>query len=409
MMPVIEMATRAPLETLAARIRAAWTRLGEGHAAWVAGTLELIDALTEGRRAFPSDVLFGRWLVDQELDVIGKDDRAALLNIGAHRDLAQHALEESGLVSYQRIWREYLQPRLLNPTKADDLKPESAKPAITAPAAVVNANLVDAHTEADPEADRPIPKAWQGRPRAAEVAAIFKHPATRAVIGQLLREKKAGDEVWQLIVSSLEQGFLTPTQHLTVTKPSLRLVFPQAPRTYANRFDLTRAKDRHSVRAEILPAAMAHRDELRAQPHDLERIVREHQATEQDAVATAQAASKLAVAIGAMKPDEQEIMLFGVRFWPQVDPSVMYTYAQVCTAAWTVRDWHSWLRAETPASKAIYIRLATRWLYEYCKRENVGVPALCQVFGLISRIATALQQNPEGVCRYPISPKSADA
>jgi hypothetical protein len=40
--------------TIAERIRSAWARTEHGREEWIAGTLDLIDALAEGRAAFPS-------------------------------------------------------------------------------------------------------------------------------------------------------------------------------------------------------------------------------------------------------------------------------------------------------------------------------------------------------------------
>src|SRR5690348_939078 len=76
---VIDMPTA--LNVLAECIKAAYGRTVDGRNEWISGTLELAANLDEARARFPSDIDFGVWLVQNELDWLGKEDRAALLGM----------------------------------------------------------------------------------------------------------------------------------------------------------------------------------------------------------------------------------------------------------------------------------------------------------------------------------------
>jgi hypothetical protein len=90
---VIDMPTS--MSVLAERIKAAYGRIEDGKKEWIDGTLELAAALDEARARFPSDTDFGVWLVQNELDWLGKDDRAALLGMANELDLTRIVLEET--------------------------------------------------------------------------------------------------------------------------------------------------------------------------------------------------------------------------------------------------------------------------------------------------------------------------
>jgi hypothetical protein len=67
---------RKILDQLGARIDAAYVRAQRGHQEWVAGSLELIVALSDAREKFPSNADFGNWLASNGHDHFNDHDRA---------------------------------------------------------------------------------------------------------------------------------------------------------------------------------------------------------------------------------------------------------------------------------------------------------------------------------------------
>jgi hypothetical protein len=62
---------------------------------------------------------FGAWLSHNDLDDLGKNDRAALIEIGRHPDLARTVLKETNRSSPQHIWSDLIQPKLSSSAEED--------------------------------------------------------------------------------------------------------------------------------------------------------------------------------------------------------------------------------------------------------------------------------------------------
>src|SRR4030095_8635591 len=110
-----------PKEAMATRLRALFSRCDKATEDWISASLELIQTLKEARNLFPSNQTFGVWLAEEELDVLSRDDRAALLNMAHDLDLARMAFQESGRRSYRLIWREWMEPRLRSAAKMESV------------------------------------------------------------------------------------------------------------------------------------------------------------------------------------------------------------------------------------------------------------------------------------------------
>jgi transposase-like protein len=120
---------------------------------------------------------------------------------------------------------------------------------------------------------------------------------------------------------------------------------------------------------------------------------------------------EIADALSAMPADQREIVMFGVRLWPCVEHQFgTYDYDQIRAAIWYFRDLDAWLQGgisgRTPGSRAIIIRLSTRWPQEYVDRayppETRG--KIKKVYQLVHLLARLLEENPEGECVVPYSP-----
>jgi hypothetical protein len=396
------------LPTIARRIRTAWDRTQASHDAWVEATLELMEALSDGRRAFPADREFSIWLAEQELDFIGHQDRAALLQMAQHRDLTRAKLEETERISYQLIWKNDIAPRITNVSKADATLPPIAEPTESPAETPISARTpVPPSPPAVEEPEVSIPGSFAGRPRAQELAAIYTHHITRKVLVPLLGRRIGGKDVWDLMLWSVDHGFLTGYK-VSVKEPSLRLLFPMASFKYAARYNLEKAEDRRQIRERICPAALAHREEILAHPEDFAKIVHDHWAQAERTVADQRKATKLAEAIKVLPHSEQEVVIFGQYMWPKNGQGRDYTYAQLCAASWAIRDWLTWIRPdESPKSKAIIIRLMIRWFADYLnQREPHG--DIRTIFTLMQQITFYFEQQPDAECRYAISPKGTE-
>jgi hypothetical protein len=96
------------LNVMAQRIRVAYERAERGRQEWIEGTLELSVALAETRARFPADRDFSRWLSDNELDKIGRDDRAALIAMADDLEIFRGVLiEQTDMLHADTLWRKY--------------------------------------------------------------------------------------------------------------------------------------------------------------------------------------------------------------------------------------------------------------------------------------------------------------
>jgi hypothetical protein len=194
-------------------------------------------------------------------------------------------------------------------------------------------------------------------------------------------------------------------------KPTLRLLIPDAPVRYCTKFDLSNAAARKRIRDEIWPAVLAHKDEVLANPADLESIVERWHREQHAARAEAKKVEQVKRAVVAITAAGQEpCIMFGVTLWPRPGNDFgTYDYDQIRAAAWSFRDWERWLdKGSSPASKAICIRNMVRWLVALHDRVNpasVEPHAVRKALSLIGTISKLYEKNPTGECRIPCDPK----
>lgn len=164
----------------------------------LAGTLELSEALTEGRERFPDNGHFSHWLIDQDLDALGADDRAALIGMGKNLELTRAVLQETQSRSWQLIWRNEMQPRLRNVTKTE-VNEAPAPIAEKEPGkSEIQPEPISEDAETDKEPSPPTAKVTKaskffGMPRAEEVAAIYTNQSGRAYVGKLVSGRGGKD------------------------------------------------------------------------------------------------------------------------------------------------------------------------------------------------------------------------
>jgi hypothetical protein len=116
------------LNALAERIRRGCKITVDNREAWNAATIDIATALAEARDRLSADREYHTWCVENELDIINRDDRAALVNMARNLDLTRIVLAETKRTSWLLIWREEILPRCRSVTT-----PEGAtvSPAVT--------------------------------------------------------------------------------------------------------------------------------------------------------------------------------------------------------------------------------------------------------------------------------------
>ncbi len=104
--------------------------------------------------------------------------------------------------------------------------------------------------------------------------------------------------------------------------------------------------------------------------------------------------------------------MFGERLWPRIDGRFgTYDYDHLRAAIWYFRDTESWLQSssigKTPKSRAIIIRLSTRWFEELFDRRPADGEVRAdfkKAYQVVNLLARLLETNPDGECKIPPTP-----
>jgi hypothetical protein len=107
----------------AARIRKALDRYQSAGVEWVAATLELATELWRARLQYASDNAFSDWLAENELNILTKDERAALIGMGKNGTASKRVLETTSRRSIRHIWLEEIKPSLEAVSPRGETKP----------------------------------------------------------------------------------------------------------------------------------------------------------------------------------------------------------------------------------------------------------------------------------------------
>jgi hypothetical protein len=96
----------------AAMMRAADKQMKQAHAQWIEGALKAAGALYLARKRLTDHAVFGKWCDDNGLggDVITKDERAALVKIGADIDYWRETLAKTESRSLRLITAKKADP-----------------------------------------------------------------------------------------------------------------------------------------------------------------------------------------------------------------------------------------------------------------------------------------------------------
>jgi hypothetical protein len=422
---IIDMPT--PMSVLVDRVRAGHQRAEWGGQEWIEGVLEMASAMHEARdRLHNDDRRLGIWTIENEIDFFNQDDRNALINMGAHLELARIVLEETQRRCFQLIWREEMKPRLegkITPLEVrgvvismsrsamrDDqfstLTPERPEIAAGEMEKVEPAIPQKAEPTPTPKLDLPRkefrkrgrPAAFASLPDADLVNAHMLEKQARVEFGKFVRTPK-GRPAWALLIESIETGLYgPPTRADSTTSMTVRVLLPWLPRRSFAGFHLKNPLTHKLVR-EVLFPMLRERPELRETPHLVER---EFNARRRAIEEEARRKSKLEehnakIQAGVIAAGEQPIIAFGEPLWPPQRPDLTppYTYKELCHACWFVSYFFGIAR---PGWKPTETAMAGRHLAKYIE------PVLPGFVAAVRAIFNAYEDHPDGQKQFPPIP-----
>jgi hypothetical protein len=246
-------------------------------------------------------------------------------------------------------------------------------------------------------------KAWDPRNklfglfRAADVNAIYRGKMGQSI--GIAAKARSGREIWQMILDAMDHGFATQNNNSSFEgKLSLRALFTNAPtlqggerqKSYFNRYDLRNPKHREYVQNVIMPAALANKAAVIADPMRLEGFVSDYlREAEKNRVVTT---------TKELPADEYPAVMYGLHLWPRPSHAT-YGYTTCRAACRYFEDLLKLCDQSTallsPKSKAMAIRFSTRAIQRYIDPE---------ILRLTDSIATAMENNPTGECDPPPMP-----
>jgi hypothetical protein len=367
--------------------------------------MPMARGLLAAKRKYPATQDFGDWLLTSSYREIEDNERAALIKIGKHDDFAAKFVRTTSLISPRTIL-----------DAIEELLPSSHDVNSTpVPIQIQETPPVVAETPRSEEPPAPkepaeTPKqitsktGFYDAPRAQEIASKYLNKEGRSALSNIWKDR-GGKQIWELLLSALDGGLLVENRRTSVM-PTLALLFPLAPFPYARRFDLTQSAQRKIVKDQVLPAMIACRDKLLAQPDLMREIMSEYENGQRAKQLEMVTAQKRSTAVAAMPPAEQELTMFGQTVWPRLGINQgEYTYDQVRAAIWTFRDYESWnqMAKEDTGSHALRIRNSLRYLGEYIQRTDRNNP-MGKILSLMLWFSHLMEKNPKGECKWPMYP-----
>jgi hypothetical protein len=239
------------------------------------------------------------------------------------------------------------------------------------------------------------PMMFDNLERFREIIPCYTKNTLRPTLYSILRTKHR-DEIWDLIIKSFDNGFISAANPVAATNPDMRIIFAGTPARCAKKFDLRKAKHVEIIRDSVMPMLLENKIELLKRPQAIETFL---------------SSQHILSSSTTISPGEQEVFMYGVRLWPQ--PRFDYNYYQLTTAVWFFTDLNHSLESnpnyETPAARAQRMRLLLRWPKIYASKQLDGPSRGKQeaIFNLVQELSRFMEDSPEGLCNFP-SPPSVD-
>jgi hypothetical protein len=401
-----------PLEQIGRRIDEAYEQTQRGRQQWIEGTLKLASALADARDHFPSNNAFGVWIAENGHNHIGDHDRAALINMASPIaiDITRIVLHDTMRTSWRLIWEQEIEPRLGSAAKTPEILQPAEIPQNVAPIASLRQTATPLPGRTSLGVTKRSP--FYGLERATQVFAVYQVPNTRVYIGKVVRRNN-GKDLWAMILTAIDVGFLTETDYVASTQVSLRILFPdERAKNYCRDIDLSTPQAIKRVRDFILPAMIENKDAILANPSQIGSIINRAQYEAQVKVNEAAATVRLAERRAAMPTNQYEVVMYGEVFWPNPKPEITsYSYDQCRAACWYFYETDQLYKVTTGGGdsakgRAMMMRFSTRWFTEYADREMEGEQRdkIKKVFQLVHAMSFAMEQNPTAVSKRPPFP-----
>ncbi|HZZ26115.1 MAG TPA: hypothetical protein VFE60_27770 [Roseiarcus sp.] len=377
--------------------------------------IPMARGLLAAKRRYPATQEFGEWLSRSPSLTIGKTDRAALINIAEYELTIARFLRKTTLISPELIWTEY--GDAAQALASSDHR-NSAEPPQLAEIPQNVAPIAPPAQTATARRGRTFERMYKsnpfyGRDRADEVLAIYSDAHARVHIGRVLGVR-GGDALWAMILTAIDAGLLTKTGYTAATERlSLRVLFPdERAKNYCRGIDLSTAQEIKRVRDFILPAMVANKDAILADPSQIAQIMNRAEYDARIKANEAAAVARLTERRAALPTHEHEVVMYGEVFWPNPRPDVIaYTYDQCRAACWYFYETDQLYKVtagggDDVKGRAMMMRFSTRWFAQYADREmsSEDRDRIKRVFQLVHAMANAMEINPTGASRRPPSP-----
>ena len=155
------------------------------------------------------------------------------------------------------------------------------------------------------------------------------------------------------------------------------------------------------------------REAILASPDDLEKILDDYNRRNAEQARKNHDDKRFAQAKEKMGPGEEEIIMYGQRFWPVIDNRMgAYDYPTLCLAIWHFQDQLRWLSMSRAgesigvpghhASAWNQVALPTRATGGARRQDRQRLRMFCTIIGTL---ADEYAANPTGECRPPVTPK----
>ena len=243
--------------------------------------MPMARGLCAAKRKHPATQEFGNWLQGSPYQKLGHTDRAALIQIGEHEEVAGSFLLTTSLISPELIWDAIKGSLLPSSATSDDRN--SANPPEPA------VSIGESDPPSDPPSSRPSSRpaaatvlftksrmtvrcGFAQAPRAEEIYELFQNKEARATVGHIWHGKY-GQDIWNLIVTALDAGLLVENDRAFSTA-SLWLLFPSLPRT--GKYNLENPEHLVFIRDGVLPAMIACRDKILTNLEQAQEIIKEY-------------------------------------------------------------------------------------------------------------------------------------
>jgi hypothetical protein len=392
------------LNVLADRLRSACQHALEAQINWAESILEVAVIMWEARERFASNQEFGHWLVENELDLYSRDDRAALIEMGEQQEISRRVLLETESVSV-RLIRDEVSRRVRSVAKTP-AKATSTENAVN-PSQNAAGNSESSKKGGDSSSLKSGPKPKMvNMPRNQEVWGMFTDRNIWAALRDNIKGS-AGKEIWELILLAIDQGFIRPS-NVTSKLLNAKLLFTGVSiGTELSHWNLATPKHRKHVQEIIMPAAIANKQAILAEPHKVMEIVDKYLQQQDEERQQEKKAKEVQVAVAQMLPGQQQIVTYGETMWPASVNGSSYDYDQIRAACWHFRSIQNLLvnspQNSSVQSEALLIRDSLKWISEYAthlgKQEKMS-----RIFKLVRAISFSLEKNAKGECKWPHHP-----